>query len=86
MGGNILKTKIARTEIFNSPLCCIERGGSIYQFFGGKKQCDQIRLFKRFKQFFKWANPGLFFIYFRLFNQTIQFLQQINVKNVKSIR
>ena len=30
----------------------------------------------------KWANPGLFFIYFRLFKHTLQFLQQINVKNV----
>ena len=28
----------------------------------------------------KWANPGLFFVYFRLFKQTLQFLQQINVK------
>ena len=30
----------------------------------------------------KWANPSLFFIYFRLFKHTFQFLQQINVKNV----
>ena len=30
--------------------------------------------------FLKGANPGLFFIYFCLFKQTIQFLQQINVK------
>ena len=34
-------------------------------------------------QFFKkWANPGLFFVYFCLFKQALQFLQQINVKNV----
>ena len=26
------------------------------------------------------ANPGFFFIYFRLFKQTLQFSQQINVK------
>ena len=32
--------------------------------------------------FKKWANLGLFFIYFRLFKHTLQFLQQINVKNV----
>ena len=32
----------------------------------------------------KWANPGLFFVYFRLFKQTIQFLQQINVKKCPS--
>ena len=25
----------------------------------------------------KWANPGLFFVYFRLFKQTLQILQQI---------
>ena len=32
----------------------------------------------------KWANPGLFFIYFRLSKHTIQFLQQINVKKCPS--
>ena len=37
----------------------------------------KVRLF-----FKKLAIPGLFFIYFRLFKQTLQFLQQINVKNV----
>ena len=26
--------------------------------------------------FFKWANPGIFFIYFRLFKQTLQILKQ----------
>ena len=35
--------------------------------------------------FKKWANPGLFFVYFRLFKQTLQFLQQINVKNVHPV-
>jgi len=34
--------------------------------------------------FFKWAILGLFFDYFRLFNQTLQFLQQINVKKCPS--
>ena len=29
-------------------------------------------------------HPGLFFVYFRLFKQTIQFLQQINVKKCPS--
>ena len=29
----------------------------------------------------KWAIPGPFFVYFRLFKQTLQFLQQIYVKN-----
>jgi len=32
----------------------------------------------------KWAYPGLFFIYFRLFKHTLQFLQQINVKKYPS--
>ena len=32
----------------------------------------------------KWANPGLFFVYFRLFKQTLQLLQQINVKKCPS--
>ena len=30
--------------------------------------------------FFKWASLGLFFVYFCLFKQTLQFLQQINGK------
>ena len=38
-----------------------------------------------FEQLFKkWANPGLFFIYFCLFKHTLQFLQQINVKKCPS--
>ena len=37
-------------------------------------------------QFFKkWANPGLFLFIFSLFKQTIQLLQQFNVKNAVSI-
>ena len=32
----------------------------------------------------KSANPGLFFIYFRLFKHTLQFLQQINLKKCPS--
>ena len=32
------------------------------------------------RDFFKWANPGLFLFIFSLFKQTLQFLQQINVK------
>ena len=34
---------------------------------------------------FQWGNPGLFYIYFRLFKQTsLQFLQQLNVKKCPS--
>ena len=29
--------------------------------------------------------PGLFLVYFRLFKQTLEFLQQINVKNVHPV-
>ena len=36
--------------------------------------------------FKKWANPASFSFIFGLFKQTIQFLQQINVKNVVSIQ
>ena len=39
---------------------------------------------KRPVSFFKWANPGLFFISFCLFKHTLQFLQQINVKKCPS--
>ena len=41
----------------------------------GRRGSLAVVLFK------KWAIPGLSFIYFRLFKQTLQFLQQINVKN-----
>ena len=34
----------------------------------------------------KWSILGLFFVYFRLFKQTLQFLQQIYVKNVMTIQ
>ena len=33
----------------------------------------------------KWAITGLFFIYFRHFKHTLQFLQQINLKNVHPV-
>ena len=34
----------------------------------------------------KWANPGLFFVYFWSFQTNNTILQQINVKNVMSIQ
>ena len=34
---------------------------------------------------FWWAIPELFFVYFRLFKQTIQFLQENYVKNVHPV-
>ena len=30
----------------------------------------------------KWANPGSVIVYFHLFKQTLQFLQQINVQKM----
>ena len=33
----------------------------------------------------KWANPGSVIVYFHLFKQTLQFLQQKNVKKCPSI-
>ena len=33
----------------------------------------------------KWANPGSVIVYFHLFKQTLQFLQQKNVKNVHPV-
>ena len=36
-------------------------------------------------KYFKWAIAGLFFIHFRLLKKTLQFLQQINVKNVHPV-
>ena len=38
-----------------------------------------------FSRFFKLAIPGLFFKYFRLFKQTLQFLQQLHVKSVPPV-
>ena len=46
---------------------------------------SKFDLGKLFGTFFKkCTNPGLFFVYFCLFNQTLQFLQQINVKKCPS--
>ena len=47
----------------------------------------QLRGKSRFppkKFFFKWANPGLFFVYFRSFQTNITILQQIYVKKCPS--
>ena len=34
----------------------------------------------------EWANPGFFFIYFRPFKHTLQFLQQINANKCPSCK
>ena len=31
-----------------------------------------LNIYERLSGFFKWANPGLFFVYFGLFKQTLQ--------------
>ena len=36
-------------------------------------------------RFFEWAIPDLYFVYFSLFKQTLQFLVQICVKNVNPV-
>ena len=48
----------------------------------GRYRCQKRENFPFLK---KWANPGLFFIYFRLFETHINFLHEINMKNVHSI-
>ena len=55
------------------------------------KQCFEEKQLRLHSQplghtsfFLKRANPGLFFIYFCLFKQTLQFLQQINMKKCPS--
>ena len=42
-------------------------------------------LVRYWKMLLKWAILGLFFVYFYIFKQTLQFLQQINVKNVHPV-
>ena len=36
-------------------------------------------MMKALEHFYKWANPGLFFIYFRVFKLTLQIVQQIGM-------
>ena len=46
---------------------------------------DLKKLFLCFGILFKIGHPQPLFIYFRLFKQTLQFLRQINVKNVHPV-
>ena len=55
------------------------RSASATTTSGGRESSETSSHF-----FKKWAIPGLFSIYFRLFIQTSQFLQQINVKEYPS--
>ena len=49
-------------------------------------QSDNFLICKFIKiVFLNGPSPGLYLIYFRLFEQTLQFLQQINVKNVHAV-
>ena len=45
---------------------------------------ERVREREERYSFFKWAIPYLFLIYFRLFSQKLQFLQQICVKKCPS--
>ena len=47
--------------------------------FPKKSLSDTVGIFQKISQ------PGLFFVYFHLFKQTLQFLQQIHVKNVIAV-
>ena len=47
-----------------------------------RKSEKDARVGERKLFFIKWATLGLFFIYLRLFKQTLQFLQQIFVNYV----
>ena len=58
------------------------RVGQMKNDFEARKKIGKILLVTFFLK--KWANTGLFFIYFRLFKQTLQFLQQTNVKKCPS--
>ena len=40
---------------------------------------------KKWTFFKKWANPGLFFVYFQSFQANNTILQQINVKNIHPV-
>ena len=44
-----------------------------------------VKLSLNLKYFLKWAIRGIFFVYFRLFKQMLQFLQQYDVKNVHPV-
>ena len=55
---------------------CDRLSVSIVNSFG----LSLIRDLEELLYFFKIGQPGLFFVYFLLFKQTIQLLQQVNVK------
>ena len=69
--------------------CMIRRGRGVggglipslklKQFLWWGSGCGSVSFLK------KWAIPGLSFIYFRLFKQTLQSLQQIKVTNVHPV-
>ena len=61
---------------------CLTRCRSLKCRRASKQASDNNEWKRTF--FLKCANPGLFFIYFRLFKHTLQFLQQINVKKYPS--
>ena len=48
--------------------------------------CGYNDLILKLQMVKKWANPGNFSYIFGLFNQTMQFLQQINVKKCQAIQ
>ena len=77
--GNFLKVYLVITYFGKTSLHCGPHNlYVIFKVFG---------IFKVYLVFLNWTNPGLFFIYFRLFKHvSLTFLQQINVNNVMSIQ
>ena len=71
-------SKLHDVSVSPSLVSSLEQG---YAFVGigcerdGHKLTDKIYIFK-------WAIPGLFFVYFSLFKQTLQFLYQIFVNKM----
>ena len=68
-------------------ICCKHTRSSFLIIWSDCSECDSpLGLKIQFHWFFlkKWANPGLFYIYFRLFKHTLHFLQQIKVKKCPS--
>ena len=63
---------------------CAFQNCAIQQFSPKTKGCKLISLF--IIELKKLGQPRSLFVYFGLFKQTIQFLQQMNVKNVMSIQ
>ena len=81
-----------RPIALNDPFFCHwdqPRGSSSYKYLWGGLLArlfvqPATEVLFRCQTFFKWANPGFFFVYFQSFQTNNPFLQQINVKKCPS--